>query len=202
MHPCSIDSPSRWIRPVAGGRAPGSQANGSFPKGTGRLSEKSPAGYPPPHHREDTPRERGRPARILSLGLPLSFPAMLQPATLRIGPSEAEPWRFCPVIPARGDAEAVPGFLCGRDARAPGGPSSHNVVAPKEVHRSWCRFAVSFVSIHVHSWFVFSNDWPLPLVRSARHRGGLTCLNFPLWSRSLTQDLMALQASARSSGNR
>ena len=44
-----MDLPSR------GGRAPGSQANGSFPKGTGRLSEKSPAGYPPPHHRDDTP---------------------------------------------------------------------------------------------------------------------------------------------------
>ena len=75
VHRCSIYSPSRWICPVAGGGAPGSQANGSFPKGTGRLSEKSPAGYPPPHHRDATTRERGRPARMLSLRLPLSFPA-------------------------------------------------------------------------------------------------------------------------------
>ena len=91
VHRCSIYSPSRWICPVAGGGAPGSQANGSFPKGTGRLSEKSPAGYPPPHHRDDTPRERGRPARMLSLRLPLSFPAMLQPTALPAGTAWARP---------------------------------------------------------------------------------------------------------------
>ena len=61
-----MDLPSR------GGRAPGSQANGSFPKGTGRLSEKSPAGYPPPHHRDDTPGSAGV-ARV-----PSRLPAMLQ----------------------------------------------------------------------------------------------------------------------------
>ena len=77
-------------RPRCGGRAPGSQANGSFPKGTGRLSEKSPAS-PPPHHRDDTPRERGRPARMLSLRLPLSFPAMLQPTALPAGTAWARP---------------------------------------------------------------------------------------------------------------
>ena len=44
-----------------------------FPKGAGRLSEKSPAGYPPPHHRDIH----------ASLGLPLSFPAMLQLAWAR-----------------------------------------------------------------------------------------------------------------------
>ena len=59
--------------------------------GTGRLSEKSPAGYPPPHHRDDTPWERGRPARMLSLGLPLSFPAMLQPTALPAGTAGARP---------------------------------------------------------------------------------------------------------------
>ena len=78
------------IRPVRG-QAPGSQANGSFPKGTGRLSEKSPAGYPPPHHRDDTPRERGRPDRMLSLRLPLSFPAMLQPTALPARTAWARP---------------------------------------------------------------------------------------------------------------
>ena len=29
-----------------------SRTNGSFPKGARRLSENSPAGYPPPHHRD------------------------------------------------------------------------------------------------------------------------------------------------------
>ena len=155
-----MDLPSR------GGRAPGSQANGSFPKGTGRLSEKSPAGgavppaksaqgdrrrsqrlvqQPPvliilcilcidvpfivlldgsaqsrgagarlagkrefpkgdrPAFREVArripptspsgrhPRERGRPARMLSLRLPLSFPAMLQPTALPAGTAWARP---------------------------------------------------------------------------------------------------------------
>ena len=123
-----MDLPSR------GGRAPGSQAvHGSFPKGTGRLSEKSPAGYPPPHHRDDTPRERGRPARMLSLRLPLSFPAMLQPTALPAGTAWARPkqrqgaaaglfrWRRWPKL--RED-------LCGRDARAPGWASSHDRVTP------------------------------------------------------------------------
>ena len=58
----SDDPPSR------GGRAPGSQANGSFPKGTGRLSEKSPAGYPPPHHRDDTPGSAGVPPACCPFG--------------------------------------------------------------------------------------------------------------------------------------
>ena len=99
----------------------GGRANGCFPKGARRLSEKPPAGYPPPHHREDTPRERGRPARILSLGLPLSFPAMLQPATLRIGPSEAEPWRFCPVIQLGEMPRLCQVFYAGGTPALPGG---------------------------------------------------------------------------------
>ena len=106
----SIDLPRR-----------GGRANGCFPKGARRLSEKPPAGYPPPHHREDTPRERGRPARILSLGLPLSFPAMLQPATLRIGPSEAEPWRFCPVIQLGEMPRLCQVFYAGGTPALPGG---------------------------------------------------------------------------------
>ena len=104
-----MDLPSR------GGRAPGSQANGSFPKGTGRHPEKSPAGYPPAHHRDSTPRERGRLARMLSLGLPLSFPAMRQPAPPaggnRMGPAEAEAGRRCRLIPVEEMAEAAGGFV-------------------------------------------------------------------------------------------
>ena len=47
---------------------PGWRANGSFPKGTGRLSEKSPAGYPPPHHRDDTPGSAGVPPACCPFG--------------------------------------------------------------------------------------------------------------------------------------
>ena len=37
------------------------------------------------------PRERGRPARILCLGLPRSFPAMAHPSTLPVGTAWARP---------------------------------------------------------------------------------------------------------------
>ena len=60
---------------------------------------------------------------ILSLGLPLSFPAMLQP-----------------VDPGEGEGRDCERLWGGRDARAPGGLSSRNVVAPEEVHRSSCLF--------------------------------------------------------------
>ena len=79
----------RMIRTA--GRAPGSRANGSFPKGAGRLCEKSPAGHSPPHRRDGIAWERGRPARILSLWPPLSFSAMLQAATLWAGTASARP---------------------------------------------------------------------------------------------------------------
>ena len=84
---------------------------------------------------------------ILSLGLPLSFPAMRQP-----------------VDPGEGEGRDCERLWGGRDARAPGGLSSRNVVAPKEVHRSSCLF----VSIRGSS---SSNDQPFLLLWSARQRG-------------------------------
>ena len=63
----SLVSPS-YDLPRRGGRGPGSQANGSFPKGTGRLSEKSPAGYPPPLHRDAPPGSAGVPPACCPLG--------------------------------------------------------------------------------------------------------------------------------------
>ncbi len=69
------------IRPVRG-QGHGWRAYGSSPKGARRLSEKSPARHPPRHGRDCIAWERGRPARILSLWLPLSLSAMLQAATL------------------------------------------------------------------------------------------------------------------------
>ena len=50
-----------------------------------------PPDTPPLHHRDDTTRERGRPARMLSLRLPLSFPAMRHPATLPAETAWARP---------------------------------------------------------------------------------------------------------------
>ena len=72
-----------------------------------RIPSTSPSGRPP--------RERGRPARMLSLRLPLSFPAMLQPTALpaenRMGPAEAEAGRRCRLIPVEEMAEAAGGFV-------------------------------------------------------------------------------------------
>ena len=56
-----------------------------------------------------------------------------------MGPAVADSWRRCRSSPVEELGEALP-VWCGRDARAPGGASSHNVVAPKEVHRSSCLF--------------------------------------------------------------
>ena len=127
-----------WFGPH-GTAGQGSRTNGSFPKGARRLSEKSPAGYPPAHHRDSTPRERGRLARMLSLGLPLSFPAMPQPAPPaggnRLGPAEAEPWRRCRSIQVGEMAEAVPGLVRAGRPRSRVA-FSHDVVTPTS---QYCR---------------------------------------------------------------
>ena len=72
----------------AGARLAGKR---EFPKGdrpafrevARRIPPTSPSGLPT--------RERGRPARMLSLRLPLSFPAMLQPTALPAGTAWARP---------------------------------------------------------------------------------------------------------------
>ena len=143
------------------GRGQGSRTNGSFPKGARRLSEKSPAGYPPAHHRDSTPRERGRLARMLSLGLPLSFPAMRHPATLPTGTAWARPKQSHGAVAVRsGSRRWVRLYqdLCGRDARAPGGPFSHDVVTPTSQYCKSIREPLViegtpsvFVPIRVHS---------------------------------------------------
>ncbi len=58
-HCQSCKTLSRMMRSVR--RGLGSQTNGSFPKGAGRLSEKSPPGYAPPNHRDDPPGSAGVP---------------------------------------------------------------------------------------------------------------------------------------------
>ena len=90
-------------------------------------------------------RERGRPARMLSRCVPLSFPAMRHPATLPAGTAWARPKQGPGVVAGRAGWRRWPRLcqeMCGRDARAPGWASSHDVVAAKEVHRSLCLFVV------------------------------------------------------------
>ena len=72
----------------AGARLAGKR---EFPKGDRPAFREVACPIPPPHHRDDTTRERGRPARMLSLRLPLSFPAMLQPTALPAGTAWARP---------------------------------------------------------------------------------------------------------------
>ena len=158
----------------AAGRAPGSRANGRFPKGARGLSKKSPARHPPRHHRDGLSWERGRPARILSLWPPLSFSAMLQAATLSAGTASARPKESHGAVPGRSkwgrqprpcqawcgrDARAPrKPSSCGRDARAPSKPSSHDIVTPRA---PYCRSILAplvveggpsvFLSIRVYS---------------------------------------------------
>ena len=102
----------------------------------------------------DCPRERGRPARMLSLWWPLSFRAALQAATTSAVTAAARPKEshgaVSGSIRVAELAEAVPGLvragrprsrgpsLCGRDARAPGGIHFVRCVPLKQLHiASW-----------------------------------------------------------------
>ena len=111
------------------------------------LRPGKPAPAPSKSKRDgrDAPRERGRPARMLSRCVPLSLPAMRHPATLPAGTPWARPKQSPGPVAGRPGWRRWPRLcqdLCGRDARAPGGASSHDVVAAKEVHRSSCLFVV------------------------------------------------------------
>ena len=95
---------SRMIRPAR--RGPGSRTNGSFPKGARRLSENSPAGYPPSHHRDDPPGSAGVPPASSALGCrSVSLRWRTRPPCRREphghGPSRAR--ASLPVDPGRGD---------------------------------------------------------------------------------------------------
>ena len=132
----------------APGWRPGSRANGSFPKVARRLSEKSPAGHPPPHQPSpggsasatppqggsDCPGSAGVPPAMLSLWPPLSFRAMLQAAHPAggnlIGQAEGEPWRRSRLIQVGEMAEAVPGFVRAGRPRSQE-PSSYDIVTPR-----------------------------------------------------------------------
>ena len=142
-------------------RGHGTRANGSFPKEAGRLSEKSPAGHrrrtigtTPPGSAGvpvvlddptilnfDTPRERGRPARMLLLMVVAQFPSDIRhPATLPAGTACARPKQSPGAVAGRSGSRRWARLcqdLCGRDARAPGGASSHDIVTPRaQIRRS------------------------------------------------------------------
>ena len=86
-----------------------------FPKGDRPAFREVARRIPPTSPSGRHPRERGRPARMLSLRLPLSFPAMLQPTALPAGTAWARPkqssGRRCRLIPVEEMAEAAGGFV-------------------------------------------------------------------------------------------
>ena len=144
-----MDLPSR------GGRAPGSQANGSFPKGTGRLSEKSPAGYPPPHHRDDPPGSAGVPPACCPFGCrSVSLRCCSRPPCRREphGPGRSRGRAPLPVDSGGGDGRSCGRICAGGTPALPGGlppmTGSHQrdksaeafwpQLSLKEVHQSSC----------------------------------------------------------------
>ena len=117
----------------AGARLAGKR---EFPKGDRPAFREVARRIPPTSPSGRHPRERGRPARMLSLRLPLSFPAMAaadRPAGgNRMGPAEAEAGRRCRLIHG-GDGRS----RIGRDARAPGwATGSRDKSAPQLSRRS------------------------------------------------------------------
>ena len=72
----------------AGARLAGKR---EFPKGDRPAFREVARRIPPTSPSGRHPRERGRPARMLSLRLPLSFPAILQPTALPAGTAWARP---------------------------------------------------------------------------------------------------------------
>ena len=96
----------------AGARLAGKR---EFPKGDRPAFREVARRIPPTSPSGQHPRERGRPARMLSLRLPLSPPcdaARSHPVGgNRMGPAEGEPWRRSQLIPVEKMAEAVPGFV-------------------------------------------------------------------------------------------
>ena len=131
------------------GWAPGSRANGSFPKGARRLSEKLPARHPPPHQPSPggsasaTPPQGGSDCPGNAGVPPASCPFGRRRASVRCcrqppcrreqqRPGRRRPMAPFPVDPSAGDGP--PGWCqawCGRDARAPGKLSSHDIVTPR-----------------------------------------------------------------------
>ena len=156
-----MDLPSR------GGRAPGSQANGSFPKGTGRLSEKSPARYPHLTIGTTPPGARAsRPHAVPSVAaqFPCDVAADRPAGGNRMSPAEAEAGRRCRLIPVEEMAEAAGGFVRAGRPRSRGA-SSHDRVTPTGQK---CRSILApvvveggpsvLVPIRVHWWFVFIDE--------------------------------------------
>ena len=167
-----MDLPSR------GGRAPGSQANESFPKGTGRLSEKSPAGYPPPHHRDDTPGSAGVPPACSPLGCrSVSLRCCSRPPCRREphGPGRSRGRAPLPVDSDGGDGRSCGRICAGGTPALPGGlpPMTGSHQRDKSAQAFWRQ--LSLKEVHQSSCLK-QNLFHSRMIRPVLGGGGPTCL--------------------------
>ena len=159
------------IRPAAGGGRPALRQTGVSQRGQAGFQRSRPPDTPTsPSGRH--PRERGRPARMLSLRLPLSFPAMLQPPCRREphGPGRSRGRAPLPVDSGGGDGRSCGRICAGGTPALPGGlpPMTGSHQRDKSAEAFWYRLSLKqvhlssglFVFIRVHWWFVFMNDRP------------------------------------------
>ena len=167
-----MDLPSR------GGRAPGSQANGSLPKGTGRLSEKSPAGYPPPHHRDDTPGSAGVPPACCPFGCrSVSLRCCSRPPCRREphGPGRSGGRAPLPVDSGGGDGRSCGRICAGGTPALPGGlpPMTGSHQRDKSAEAFWRQ--LSLKEVHQSSCLK-QNLFHSRMIRPVVGGGGPTCL--------------------------
>ena len=147
------------------GQEHGWRANGSFPKGAGRLSEKSPARHattaPPGRPCLGARASRPHPVPLAAAELQCDAAGSHPVGGNRIGQAEGEPWRRSPVDPSGGDGRGCARLGAGGTPALPG---SHHPMTGHEIEEAfWCRLWLKevhlssglFVFIRVHSWFIF-----------------------------------------------
>ena len=165
VHRCSIYSPSRWICPVAGGGRPAHRQTGVSQRGQAGFQRSRPPDTPhltigttPPGARASRPHAVPSGCRSVSLRCCSRPPCRREPH----GPGRSRGRAPLPVDSGGGRWLKLREDLCGRDARAPGWASSHDRVTPtgQKCQSILVPLVVEggqsvFVSIRVHSWFVF-----------------------------------------------
>ena len=168
VHRCSIDSPSRWICPVAGGGRPALRQTGVSQRGQAGFQRSRPPDTPHLSIGTTPPGARAsRPHAVPSVAaqFPCDVAADRPAGENRMGPAEAEAGRRCRLIPVEEMAEAARGFVRAGRPRSRGGASSHDRVTPTGQK---CRSILApvvveggpsvLVPIRVHWWFVFIDE--------------------------------------------
>ena len=114
VHRCSIDSPSRWICPVAGGGRPARRQTGVSQRGQAGFQRSRPPDTPHLTIGTTPPGARAsRPHAVPSVAaqFPCDVAADRPAGGNRMGPAEAEAGRHCRLIPVEEMAEAAGGFV-------------------------------------------------------------------------------------------